>query len=162
MFFFFRPIILSIGWQMCTRHLYQPWKELSFLPWPFQFSRSSPTLCDPMDCSTPGFPVHHQFLELAQTLVHWVGDAIKPSPKFPSLPAFNFSQNRSLPMGQFFASGGQSIGASASASVLPKNIQDWFPLEWTGLISLQFKGLSSVFSNTTAQKHQFFSAQLSL
>ena len=73
-----------------------------------------------------------------------------------------FSQNRSLPMGQFFASRGQSIGASASASVLPKNIQDWFPLEWTGLISLQFKGLSSVFSNTTAQKHQFFSAQLSL
>ena len=61
MFFFLRPIILSIGWQMCTRHLYQPWKELSFLPWPFQFSRSCPTLCDPMDCSTPGFPVYHLF-----------------------------------------------------------------------------------------------------
>ena len=66
----------------------------------------------------------------------------------------------SFPMSQFFASGGQSIGASAS--VLPTYIQDWFPLELTGLISLQSKGLSGVFSNTTVQKHQFFSAQLSL
>ena len=65
-------------------------------------------------------------------------------------------------MSQFFASGGQSIGVSASASVLPMNIQDWFPLGWTGWISLQSKGLSRVFSNTTAQKHQFFSTQLSL
>ena len=63
---------------------------------------------------------------------------------------------------QFFASGGQSIGGSASASVLPMNIQDWFPLGWTGRISLQSKGLSRVFSNTTVQKHQFFGAQLSL
>ena len=62
---------------------------------------------------------------------------------------------------QFFASGDQSIGVSASASVLPVNIQDWSPLEWTGWISLQSKGLSSVFSNATVQKHQFFSAQLS-
>ena len=61
----------------------------------------------------------------------------------------------------FFASGGQSIGASDSASVLPMNIQDWFPLGWTGWISLQSKGLSRVFSNTTVQKHQFFGAQLS-
>ena len=61
----------------------------------------------------------------------------------------------------FFASGGWSIGVSASASVLPMNIQDWFPLGWTGWISLQSKGLSWVFSNTTAQKHQFFGAQLS-
>ena len=65
-------------------------------------------------------------------------------------------------MSQFFTSSGQSIGASASASVLPKNIQDWFSLGWTGLISLLFKGHSRVFSNTTVQKHQFFSAQLSL
>ena len=65
-------------------------------------------------------------------------------------------------MNQFFASGGQSIGASASASVLPMNIQDWSPLRWTGWISLQSKGLSRVFSNTTVQKHQFFSAQLSV
>ena len=63
---------------------------------------------------------------------------------------------------QFFISGGQSIGVSASALILPVNIQDWFPLGWTGWISLQSKGLSRVFSNTTVQKHQFFSAQLSL
>ena len=68
----------------------------------------------------------------------------------------------SLQMSQLFASGGQSIGVSASASVLPMNIQDWFPLGWTDWISLQSKGLSRVFSNTTVQKHRFFSAQLSL
>ena len=73
-----------------------------------------------------------------------------------SLPA-----SGSFPMSQFFACGGQSIGVSASTSVLPMNIQDWFPLRWTGWISLQSKGLSTVFSNTTVQKHQFFSAQLS-
>ena len=65
-------------------------------------------------------------------------------------------------MSQFFPSGGQSIGVSASASVLPMNIQDWFPLGWTGWIALLSKGLSRVFSNTTVQKHQFFGAQLSL
>ena len=74
-----------------------------------------------------------------------------------SLPA-----SGSFPVSQFFTSGGQSIGVSASSSVLPMNIQDWFPLGWTGLISLQSKGLSRVFSNTTVQKHQFFSAQLFL
>ena len=70
----------------------------------------------------------------------------------------SFSASGSFPMSQFFASGGQSIGASVSALVLPMNIQDWFPLELTGWISLQFKGLSRVFSNTTVQKHQFFGA----
>ena len=74
----------------------------------------------------------------------------------------SFSASGPLQMSQFFASGGQSIGASASASVLPMNIQDWFPLGWTGWISLQSKGLSRVCSNTTVQKHQFFSAQFSL
>ena len=73
-----------------------------------------------------------------------------------SLPA-----SRSFPMSQFFAWGGQSIGVSASASVFPMNTQDWSPLRWTGWISLQSKGLSRVFSNTTLQKYQFFSAQLS-
>ena len=68
----------------------------------------------------------------------------------------SFLASGSFPISQFFASGGQSIGVSASASVLPMNIQDWFPLGWTGLISLQSKGLSGVFSNTTVQKHQFF------
>ena len=73
---------------------------------------------------------------------------------FPALGSFQMSQ--------FFTSGGQIIGVSASSSVLPVNIQDWFPLGWTGWISLQSKGLSRVFSNTTVQKHQFFSAHLSL
>ena len=73
-----------------------------------------------------------------------------------------FPGSGSFPMSQFFSSGDQSIGASASASVLPMNIQDWFPLGWTGLIILQSKGLSRVFSNTIAQKHQFFGTQLSL
>ena len=68
----------------------------------------------------------------------------------------------SFPMNQIFTSGGQSIGVSASASVLPMNIQDWFPLGWTGWISLQSKGLSRVFSNNTVQKHQFFGAQFSI
>ena len=74
----------------------------------------------------------------------------------------SFPASGSFPMGQFFTSGGQSIGVSASASVFPMNIHGWFPLELTGLISLQSKGLSRVFSNTTVQKHQFFNAQLSL
>ena len=73
----------------------------------------------------------------------------------------SFPASRSFQMNQFFASGGQSTGVLASASVLPVNIQDWFPLRWTGWISLQSKGLSRVFSNTTIQRHQFFSAQLS-
>ena len=74
----------------------------------------------------------------------------------------SFPASGSFPASQFFTSGGQSIVASASASVFPMNIQDWFPLGWTDLISLQSKGLSRVFSNTTVQKHQFFDAQLSL
>ena len=74
----------------------------------------------------------------------------------------SFPASGSFPKNQFFASSSQSIRVSASASVLPKNTQDWSPLEWTGWISLQFKWLSRVFSNTTIQKHQFFSVQLSL
>ena len=74
----------------------------------------------------------------------------------------SFPPSGSFLMSQFFASGGQSIGVSASASVLPMNIQDWFPLGWAGWISLQSKGLSRVISNTTVQKHQFLGAQLSL
>ena len=75
---------------------------------------------------------------------------------FPNIRVFFF------PMSQLFPSGGQRVGASASASVLPMDIQDWFPLGWTGWISLQSKGLSKVFSNTSVQKHRFFGAQLSL
>ena len=79
---------------------------------------------------------------------------------FSSCPK-SFPVSGSFQMSQFFASGGQNIGVSASTSVLPMNTQDWFPLGWTGWISLQSKGLSRIFSNTTVQKHQFFSAQLS-
>ena len=111
-----------------------------------------------MDCSTPGFPVHHQLLELAQTYVHRVGDTIQPSHPLssPSPPAFDLSQHQSFPMSQFFTIGGQSIRISASASVLPMNTQDWFPLGLTSLISLNSKGFSRVFSNTTVQKLSFF------
>ena len=125
-----------------------------------QFSsvtQSCPTLCDPVDCSMPGFSVHPQLPELAQTHVHWVGDTIQPSHLchpllllssiFPTIRVFS---NESV-----FASGGQSIGAPALASVLSMNIQYWFPLGLIGLISLQSKRLSRVFSNTMVQKHQF-------
>ena len=130
-----------------------------------QFSsvaQSCPTLCDPMDCSTPGLPVHHQLPKLAQTHVHWVGDVIQPShPSFPfSSRLQSYPASGPFLMSQFLAWGGQSIEVSASASVLPGNIQDWSPLGWTGWISLQSKGLSWVFSNTTVQKHQFFGAQI--
>ena len=114
-----------------------------------------PALCDPMDWNTPGLPVHHQLPKLAQTHVHRVGDAIQLSHPLssPSPPALSLSQHQSFPMSRLFASGGQSIGVSASASVLPMNIQDWFPLGWTGLIFLQSKGLSRVFFNTTVQSN---------
>ena len=128
-------------------------------------AQSCPTLCNPMNHSTPGLPVHHHLPESTQTHVHWVGDAIQPSHplSFPSPPAFNLSQHQGFfQMSQLFASGGQSIGVSASTSVFPMNTQDWSPLGWTGYISLQSKGLSRVFSNTIIQKHQFFGAQLSL
>ena len=97
-----------------------------------------------MDCSTPGLPVHHQLPEFTQNQVHWVGDAIQPShPLSSSSSAFNPSQHQgNFHTSQLFPSGGQSIGGSASASVLPMNIQDWFPLGWTGWISLLTKGLS--------------------
>ena len=181
------------------------------------------TLCDHMNRSMPGLPVHYQLPESTQTHVHWVGDDIQPShplsspsffspQSFPASGCFQMSQlfatswtatrqaslsitnsrsppkstsvelvmpsnhinlchpfpfsscpqslpaSGSLPVSQLFASGGQSIRFSASTSVLPMNTQDW-SLEWTGWISWQSKGLSRVFSNTTVQKHQFFSVQ---
>ena len=133
----------------------------------FSFSsvtQSCLTLCDPMNCSTQGLPVHCQLPELTQTHVHCVGDAIQPSHPLssPSPPAPNPSQHQGL--FQWVSASHQvaSVGVSASASVLPMNTQDWSPLGWTGWISLQSKGLSKVFPNTTVQKHQFFSTQLSL
>ena len=131
-----------------------------------QFSsvaQSCPTLCDPMNRSTPGLPVHHQLLESTQTHVHRVSDAIQPSHPLssPSPPAPNPSQHQNLFQWVNSAWGGQRTGVSALASFLPKKSQGWLPSEWTGWISLQSKGLSRVFSNTTVQKHQFLIAQLS-
>ena len=101
----------------------------------------------------------------SQTHVHRVSDAIQPvsSSAVPYSSCLqSFPTSGSFPVSHFFASGGQNIEVSASASVLPMNIQDWFPLGLTGLFSLLSKGLSRVFSNTTVQKHQFFGTQLSL
>ena len=126
-------------------------------------AQSCLTLCDPMDCSTPGLPVHHYLLEFTQIHVHWVSDAIQPSLCCPFSSCLqSFPASESCQMSQLFTSSGQSIGVSASTSVLQMNIQDWFLLGRTGWISLQSKGLSRLFSNTTVQKHQFFSAKLSL
>ena len=117
-----------------------------------------------MNFSTACFPVLHYFLEFAQTHVHWVGDTIQPShlllPVSP--PALRLSRNQHLFQSRLFTSGGQSIGASGSASVLSMNIRDSLPLGLTGLISLQSKGHKRVFFSTIVQKHQVFSAQPSL
>ena len=131
-----------------------------------QFSsvtQSCLTLCDPMDCSVPGLPVHHQLLESTQTHVHWVGDAIQPSHPLssPSLPALNFFQHQSL-----FKLVSLCIrwpkNWSFSFNISPSNEhQGLISFRMDGWISLQSKGLSRVISNTTVQKHQFFSAQLS-
>ena len=92
-----------------------------------------------MDCSTPGFPVLHYLLEFAHTQVHWVSDVIQPSHplSFPSSPALSFLTSGSFPVSRLFAIGGQSIGASASASVLPINVQCWFPLGLTDWFPLR-------------------------
>ena len=149
-----------------VRHDWSDLEHMNALNVSVQFSsvaQSCLTLCDSMNCSTPGLPVYHQLPEFTQTHVHWDGDAIWHLIIFrpllllpPSLPAWG-----SFPMSQLFVWGGQSFGVSASASVLPMNTQDWSALGWTGWISLQSKGLSRVFSNTIVQKCQFFSAQLS-
>ena len=127
-------------------------------------AQSCPTLCNPMDCSMPGLPVHHQLPEFMQTQVHWVGDAIQPSHPllpFSSCPQ-SFPASGTFPVSWLFTSGGQSIRASALTSVFSVNIPGWLPLVLSGLISLLSKGLSRIFSSTTVSKQQFFSAQLSL
>ena len=119
------------------------------------------TLFDPMNRSTPGLPVHHQLPEFTQLRPssEWCHPAISSSVvPFSSCPQ-SLPASKSSPMSQLFAWGGQSTGVSALASFLPKKSQGWSPSEWTGWISLQSKGLPRVFSNTTVQKHQFFSAQ---
>ena len=126
-----------------------------------EFAQSCPTLCDPMDCSTPGFPVLHHLPEFAQTHAHWVGDTFQPSHPLssPSSPALNLSQHQGLFKSVSSSHQVAKVGLSASTSVLPMNIQDWFPLGWTGWISLLSKGLSRVFFNTIVQRHQFFDTQ---
>ena len=116
----------------------------------------------PMGCSTLGFSVPHQFLEFAQVPVPWISDAISSSFFLFSFCFQSFLASGSFPMSQLFASGGQSIGTSASASVFPKSIQGWFPFKLTGLLSLLSKGVSRAFSSTTVRKHQLFSTLPSL
>ena len=129
-----------------------------------QFSRSvTSNLWWPHGLQHSRLPCPSPTLRFTQTHVPRVGDAIQPSHPvvtFSSCPQ-SFPASGFFPMSQFFTLGGQSTGVSAWASVIPRNIQDWFPLGWTGWISLQSKGLSRVF-NTTVQKHQLFGAQLSL
>ena len=119
--------------------------------------------CDHMDCSPPTFPVLHHLLELAQTQVHWVSDASKPSRPLSSLYLLLsiFPSIRVLNESALYIKWPRYWSFSFS-SVIPMNIQDWFTLRLTGWMSLQSKGLSRVFYNTTVQKHQFFSSQLSL
>ena len=119
--------------------------------WPHELQHVRPP------CPSPTPRIHSDSCPSSQ----WCHPAISSSViPFSSCPK-SLSASESFPTSQLFAWGGQSTGVSALASFLPKNIQDWSPLEWTGWISLQSKGLSRVFSNTTVQKHQFFGAQLS-
>ena len=121
------------------------------------------TLCYPMDSSMPtSFALHyHSLLGVMPIESVMLSNHLILCPHF-SVSLQSFPASGSFQMSWFFPSGGQSIGASASASVLPMNIRDWFPFRLTGSISLLSKGLSRVFSKTTVQKHQFFSAQPSL
>ena len=145
----------ALGWTVCHTMNY------TLICWSVQ-SLSRVWLCDPMNRSMPGLPVHHQLPKSTQTHVHRVGDAIlilcRPLFLLPSIfPSIRVFSNESALCIRW-----PNIGVSASTSVLPMNTQDWSPLGWTGWISLQSKGLSRVFSRTTVQKYQFLSAQLSL
>ena len=126
-----------------------------------QFSsitQSCSTLCNPMNCSMPGFLVHHQLLELLKFMS--IALVMPPNHLFLCCPPSrvqSFSASGSFPVSCFFASGGQGIGVSAS--VLPMNSQGWFPFGLTGLISFQSKGLRRVFSSITVWKHWFFCTQ---
>ena len=123
------------------------------------------TLCTSLGCSILGSPVCHQLLEWSLPKLMFIESVMPSNHLILSCPLLLlpsiFPRLGSFQISRLFASGGQSIGVSASISVLPMNTQDWSLLGWTGCISLQSKGLSRVFSNTTVQKHQFFGAQLS-
>ena len=141
----------------------ETWHSIDFLRSVSSVAQSCPTLSGSMDRRKPGFLVHHQLLELAQTHVHWVSDAIQPSHLLSSpSPALNLSQHQGLFTESVLHIRWPKYWSFSSTSVLPMNIQDCFPSGWTGWISLQSKRLSREFSNTTVQKHQFFSVQLSL
>ena len=139
-------------------HTVKRWVQFSSV------TQSCLTLCDLMNCSTPGFPVHHQLPNCSNLCLTswWCHPTISSSVVPLSSCLQTFPASGSFPTSQFFASGSQSIRVSASASVLPMNIQHWFSLGTTSLISLLSKRLSRVFSNTIVQKHQFFGAQVSL
>ena len=133
--------------------------------WCCSVAKLCPAICDCMDCSSQVFPVLHCLLEFAQIHVHWVSPCYLTISSSAALFSFchqSFPASKSFPMSWLFVSGGQSIGDSALAIVLPMNIQSWSPLGFIGLISLQSKGLSRVFSSTTIWEHQFFDAQPSL
>ena len=120
--------------------------------WPHELQHARPP------CPSPIPRVHPNPCPLSWWCHPTISSSVVP---FSSCPQ-SFPASGSFQMSELFASGGQSIGVSASTSVLSMNTQNWSPLEWTGWISLQSKGLSRVFSNSTVQKHQFFGAQLSL
>ena len=130
----------------------------------FVVVQSHPALFDPIDYSMPGSPILHYLPEFAGSclLNQWCYVTISSSAASSSFCLQSFPASGSFPMSWLYTSEGQSIRVSASQSVLPMNIQGWFPLVLTGLISLESKGLSRVFSNTTVQKHQFFNTQLPL
>ena len=156
---FFPDIVIESTWSLLI-YMYGCSLVVQFS----SVAQSCLTVCNPMNRSTPGLPVHHQLPEFTQTYVHWVSDATQPSHPLssPSPPALSLSQHQGLLNESAFASGGQSIGVSPSTSVLPMNISGLISFRMGWLISLQSKGLSRVFSNITVQKHQLFSSQPSL
>ena len=147
-----------------TKRSHTPFTQFPPIVSCYLVTKSSPTLYNPMTAAHQAplfFTISRSLLDscpLSQWCYPIISSSVTP---FSSCPQ-SFPESESFPVSRLFTSGGQSTGASALASVLPINIEDWFPLGWTGWISLQSKGLSRVFSNTTVQKHQFFSAQLSL
>ena len=125
-------------------------------------TQSCPTLCDPINCSTPCPSLSPKVCSDSYPFSQWCHPTISSSAILFCSGPQSFPASGSFPVSQLFASGGESIEASGSASVIPMNIQGWFPLRLTGLISLQSKGFWRVFSSATVWKHQFFGAQTSL
>ena len=163
---FYLFIFLKMNITLSLVSLHHKWYYSKYLISSVQFSRSvmsnslrphEPQHARP-SCPSPTPRVYPNSCPLSWWCHPTISSSVIP---FSSCPQ-SFPASGSFQMSQLFAWGGQSTGVSASTSVLPMNIQDWSPLRWTGWISLQSKGLSRVFSNTTVQKHQFFGAQLSL